>query len=144
MNKRLLLAVLLAATTAAQASSHDLEHSVTSGKALVVQLYFADNTKFSYEKYEIYRPGEKIAFQVGRTDHLGRIIFIPDKSGAWRIRAFSEDGHGADFTVDVDAAILIGKVDRTAHKQYTKIFVGVGYILGIFGVISLFYRRRKT
>jgi hypothetical protein len=60
---------------------HDLEHATKKeGNCIVVELYFSDNTKFSYEEYEIYYENEDAIFQTGRTDALGRVVFCPDRA----------------------------------------------------------------
>lgn len=122
------------------ALSHDLQHKVsTEGKCVIVHFYFPDNTKFSYENFEIYKNGSKTPFQVGRTDALGRAVFCPDESGEWIVKAFSEDGHGKIVKVYVDNA----KATSTSSlfDRYEKLFVGIGFILGIFGLTEIYLRR---
>jgi hypothetical protein len=81
-----------------------------------------------------------VAAQVGRTDRNGRIVFVPDRPGTWRVRAFSEDGHGVDETVAVDA--VAGPRRGSPADRTSRIIAGLGIILGLFGGIALFYRRR--
>ncbi|GBC88229.1 hypothetical protein HRbin13_00349 [bacterium HR13] len=120
--------------------AHDLQHSLSKeGNCVVLSFYFPDNTKFSYEKYEVYREGEKLPFQVGRTDALGRVVFCPDKRGEWTVRTTSEDGHGAIVKVKVDKASV--KTESSPFERYQKVFVGMGIVLGIFGVLELYIRR---
>lgn len=124
--------------------AHDLQHSVKKvGDTIVVSFYFPDGTKFSYENFEIYRDGEKVPFQVGRTDALGRVVFIPDKEGNWIVKVFSEDGHGSNVKVFVEKAGYIS-TEESMFKRYEKVFVGVGLILGVFGFISIFKCRRSV
>lgn len=120
--------------------AHDLQHSLSKeGKCVVLSFYFPDGTKFSYEKYEVYREGEKLPFQVGRTDALGRVIFCPDRKGSWAVKTASEDGHGAVVEVKVENASVEAK--GTLFERYQKVFVGVGIILGLFGILELYIRR---
>jgi nickel transport protein len=137
----IVLCVLLA--NVANVASHELRHVVTRTDAVVVELFYPDNTKFSNQRCEIYRSGEDTPFQVGTTDERGRIVFVPDRSGAWRIRAFSEDGHGVDFTIDVDAEELIAESNGTLFDRFSKIIVGLSLIVGIFGVVALSLARRR-
>lgn len=82
---------------------HSLTTAVEYSEAVVVKINYSDGTPFSYEKYEIYSPeDEVIPYQVGRTDREGRIIFIPDTPGKWKIKAFSEDGHGIVKEINVE------------------------------------------
>lgn len=137
-----LLAAWLAASP--MAWSHDLQYTVTQGQAVVVRLHYADDTPFSFEGYEIYPEGDKLPVQVGRTDTQGRIAFLPDKAGRWRIKAISEDGHGLDFTLSTDAAASVASSEKPAYERYGRILTGVALILGLFGIINLYLKRRNT
>ena len=86
------------------AFAHDLQYTVVGGQAVVIKLFYADNTPFTFEGYEIFRDGEKLPYQVGRTDSQGRIAFLPDQAANWRVKAISEDGHGLDFKLSTDSA----------------------------------------
>lgn len=136
----LLAAVLCLARPAA---AHDLQYSVTAGQAVVVKLFYVDNKPFSFEGYEIYRQGETLPYQVGRSDGQGRIAFLPDRAGAWRLKAISEDGHGLDFTLRTGAAAQVEAAEKPAYERYGRVIVGVAVILGLFGVLSLYVRRKR-
>jgi nickel transport protein len=136
------LALGLACTPTAAA--HDLQHTITSGGAVVIELRFADGTPFTFESYEIFPQGTGTPIQVGRTDAQGRIAFLPDRAGVWRLRAFANDGHGLDIDFTTDAAAAVGASDMPAYQRHARLFVGLGLIFGIFGLVSLFYRRRAT
>jgi nickel transport protein len=126
------------------ARAHDLQYTVTGGQAVVVRLFYADNSAFSFEGYEIYPEGEKLPIQVGRTDAKGRIAFLPDRAGTWQVKAISEDGHGLDFTLTTDAAAALTGSDKPVYERYGRIVEGVALILGLFGVISLYVKRKRT
>ena len=138
---RLLLA-LAAALFAGTLQAHSLIHTAQPGSAVIVELRYADGSPFSYESTEVYRPAESVPFLVGRTDANGRLAFVPDRSGDWRVRAFSEDGHGGDFTI---AATPDGEssVPSTGLSTIAALAVGLSVIFGIFGIWSLFVRRRS-
>lgn len=120
--------------------SHDLQHKISmEEKCIIVHFYFPDNTKFSYESFEIYKNNSKTPFQVGRTDALGRAVFCPDESGEWIVKTFSEDGHGKMVKVYVDNATATST--PSLFDRYKKLFVGAGFILGIFGLIEIYLRR---
>ncbi|MCU0841204.1 MAG: ABC transporter permease [Thiobacillaceae bacterium] len=138
-------AVLLTALALAlPAHAHDLQYTVSSGQAVVVRLFYVDTTPFSFEAYEIYPEGEKLPVQVGRTDHLGRIAFLPDKAGRWRVKAISEDGHGLDFSLDTDAAATLASSDKPLYERYGRIVVGVALLLGLFGFLNLYVKRKRS
>jgi nickel transport protein len=139
--RRLLWALLFAS---APLLAHDLQYTVAGGQAVVIRLFYVDNTPFTFEGYEIYRAGEKLPYQVGRTDNQGRIAFLPDKAAEWRIKAISEDGHGLDFKLTTDAAAQLSGAEKPAYERYGRIAVGIAVILGLFGFLSLFMKRKKT
>jgi nickel transport protein len=135
------LLALTAALLAGTLHAHALSHTAQPGSAVIVELRYADGSPFSYEAAEIYRPGEAVPFLAGRTDANGRLAFVPDRGGDWRVRVFSEDGHGGDFTVaaagDAGAttpAVGLGTVGGLA--------VGLSVLFGVFGIWSLFVRRK--
>ncbi len=108
----------------------------------MIELRFADGTPFTFESYEICAQDESTPVQVGRTDTQGRIAFLPPRAGSWRLRAFADDGHGLDITFTTDAAAAVGAAEMPAYQRHARLFVGLGLIFGIFGLVSLFYRRR--
>ncbi len=140
--RQLLLAIALAPMGACHA--HDLHSSVGAGEAVVVRLHFIDDKPFAYEAYEIFRPGETVPYQVGRSDALGRVVFLPDRAGEWRVKAMSEDGHGIDVVLYADEAARIELRDKPLFERYGRIVVGVALILGLFGLLNLYLRRKKA
>lgn len=139
---RLLLPLLLL-LAARPVLAHDLQHTVTSGQAVVIKLFYVDNTPFAFEGYEIYQDGEKLPYQVGRTDSRGRIAFLPDKAATWRVKVFSEDGHGLDFKLDTNATAVLTDAEKPAFERYGRIAVGVAVLLGVFGVLNLYVKRKQ-
>ncbi len=144
MPRFLLSSGLLFACSTLSTAAHDLQYTVVGGQAVVIKLFYADNTPFTFESYEIYRDAEKLPYQVGRTDQLGRIAFLPDAAANWRIKAISEDGHGLDFKLSTDAAAALAGSDKPAVERYSRIVIGVGLILGLFGFLSLYLKRKKA
>jgi nickel transport protein len=136
--------VLALALLAPACGAHDLQHSVGPGEALVVQMRYPDGSPFAFEAYEVHRDGEKVPHQVGRTDAAGRIAFLPGGPGAWRVRAFSEDGHGLDIRVESGPGGTAAASGQPLYDRFTRIAVGVAVILGLFGVLTMFLRRRPT
>lgn len=135
------LCLLLAISWTALA--HDLQRTVTGGQAVVIKLFYLDNAPFSFEGYEIYRDGEKLPYQVGRTDSLGRIAFLPDGAATWRVKAISEDGHGLDFKLSTDASMVLAGSEKPAVERYSRIVIGVALLLGLFGLLNLYMKRKR-
>ena len=137
----LLLPFLIAAGPAA---AHELHGDVRRGNdATIVTFTFADGTAYSHESFEIFRPGSKTPFQVGRTDALGRVILVTDGEGDWRVRVFSQDGHGADISIPAGAAPSPTASAPPADGRSSRAVLGLGIILGLFGILSLMRRNRK-
>lgn len=137
---RLFVAALMLCAACSAARAHGLEHTVSYGDAVVVTITHDDGSPFAFEAVEVLPPGETIPFQQGRTDARGRFAFVPDGDGDWRLRAFSEDGHGLDILVPVSSG-----TDTTPARsggRLSRTIMGVSILFGIFGVIALFIRRR--
>ena len=136
------VAMLLCALNCDAALAHDLEYVVGEGSAVFVKLSLSGEKEFSFESYEIYRDGENVPFQVGRTDQQGRLVFLPDRPGQWRIKVFSQDGHGRDFSITTDARGGIERAERPVVSRNLRILIGAALVFGLFGLIDLFARRR--
>jgi len=141
MRLRCAVALALCAWWSGQALAHELQHSVGEGAAVSVKLSFADGNAFAFEAYEVYRADDDIPFQVGRTDAQGRVVFIPDRAGTWRVKAFSEDGHGVDFSFTTGVSSDARDANAPALGRHLRILVGVSVIFGVFGLVTLFRRR---
>jgi len=141
MKCRLVVALALCAWLPGRALAHDLQHSIDTDTAVSVQLFFADGSAFDFESYEVYRAGDEIPFQVGRTDAQGRVVFLPDRAGTWRIKAFSGDGHGADFSFTSGAEGTVQVANGSFIERHLRLIVGVSLIFGVFGLFNLFARR---
>jgi len=123
--------------------SHDLTHKVTEQKAIVLSFSFNSSEDFSYQPYEVFAPGEKIPFAVGRTDKLSRVVFIPDRAGKWLVKVVSEDGHGKEVKVEVGKDFAIKNYSKTNFEKFQKIFVGVALIFAIFIFLQYFLKRKE-
>ncbi len=139
---RFLSFLLFFACTCVQA--HGLEYRYGLEPALVVTLTDEDGHSFSFRDYEVFRAGEQTPYQVGRTDGQGRIAFLPDRAGAWRVRAISEDGHGIDFVLQADAADRPAGVEKPAFERYGRLAFGVALILGLFASLGLYLKRTRA
>jgi nickel transport protein len=135
--------VLLAS---AGAVAHGVGHRVDRAEAVVVRFSSQHEPAMADVGYRVFSPGGRILFAQGRTDALGRAVFIPDSPGTWRVLMATDDGHGAEVEIAVDAgqvarveragAVRIGGMDRL-----TATAAGVGYVLGLGGLLALWRRR---
>lgn len=143
MRNTLIAAVLCSCLAAGIAGAHELHQKVSRGGAVIVELTYPDHSPFSYEQFEVFREGEETPFQTGRTDALGRIVFVPDRDGAWRIRTFSEDGHGLDITIEAGPQAEAGAAKTSGGDRPVRMILGVILIVAIFMVLLLFVRRNR-
>jgi hypothetical protein len=55
----------------------------------------------------------------------------------------TEDGHGLEVRVRVDEALEVTEVDGPAQAGIMNIVAGVGYLLGLAGLLALWRQRKK-
>lgn len=137
--------ILIATLTSDPVRAHRMDYSTTtSGDAVVVSLSYPFGQTPMFEPYRVYAPGSDIAFQTGRTDRLGRISFVPDRAGDWRVTIATEDGHGIDATVRVDEGGAVAASDSSRRGGPEMVLAGVGYVVGVAGLVVLLGRRRRA
>jgi nickel transport protein len=137
------LAGLLLLLPCSSVLGHALLHAFSAGEAVVVQFHFADGDKPYFEAYRIMAPDDTRPFQSGRINARGEISFRPDRPGAWRVVVATEDGHGTELRVDVDPDGVVGADGGNAGpSQVAHLTAGIGYLLGVFGIIALWRGRR--
>lgn len=142
---RKILASLLLLTALGYA--HSVDYQVDSVKAIAVTARFADEDVASYSPFEVFRPQEKIAFQTGRTDQLGRVVFAPDKPGTWLVKVQAESTHGlhgVSVPIEVDPDAVIVNYKRPLVATHTKLVVGVALLVGFFGLLSLMRKNQAV
>lgn len=124
--------------------AHEVHHDISVTGAVVVQLRYADNRPYSYEGYELYPADKDVPAQVGRTDAEGRVVFLPGENRQWRLKAFSADGHGVDLRFESPAVAGATAGSDGGTGRTALAVLGLGLILGVFGVVQLFLKRRKS
>lgn len=140
---RLVAVLVLCSWLPAGAMAHELQHRIDRGEAVFVRFSYPDGSDFSFESYEVYRAGEESPFQVGKTDEKGRVAFLPDRAGTWRVEVFSEDGHGTQVSFSTPVAGDVRDRSRSFFERHLRIVVGVSVIFGLFGLVSLAMRRGR-
>jgi len=149
MRTLLVLVTLLFISAPLLVSPSSWAHSVhydVQPKGISAKIFYATNDPASYSEYEVYGPGDKEPYQIGRTDRAGVVSFLPDRPGSWRIKVMGESSHGfhgVTLEVKVDQAFHLESFSKPLVAQYTKVIVGVSLIFGLFGLVSLYLSRRK-
>jgi len=116
--------------------SHNLQHSVSKEGSVVVSFYFAKEDDFSFQSYEVYAPKSEIPFAVGRTDALSRVSFLPNINGKWKVKVFSEDGHGKIVDIEINENMQT-KIETNSSNTLLKIVIGIMALFGIFGLLYI-------
>ncbi|MFA9461583.1 ABC transporter permease [Thiohalorhabdus methylotrophus] len=125
------------------AGGHEVHHRVLHQEAVVVQLRYADDHPFRHERYTVRRAGAEAPFQRGRTDARGRIVFVPEGKGPWRIKAQSASGHGQVLTVEAGGASAREPAEGSGTgTRWSRMVFAVGLILALFGGFTLFQNRK--
>lgn len=123
--------------------SHNLSHVVSKELSVVVSFSFSQKDDFSFQSYEVYAPHSEIPFAVGRTDAHSRVSFLPNTSGKWKVKAFSEDGHGKIIEIEVDEEML-PDMSAKSSNTFEKTLIGIMILLGFFGLIYIKKKDKKN
>jgi nickel transport protein len=126
------------------ALGHEIAHRVERAEAVILTLSFADQTPLAFAYYEVRGQGDDALLQLGQTDAGGRLSFVPHADGEYRVRVFSDDGHGLDIVVPIDAAGLPTQSGSPIVERYARPVLGVGVLLGVFGVVALLRCGRRS
>ena len=140
---RLSLALVLVLFTSL-AWGHRMHHEVSTAEAQVLSVSYAFGQQPIFEPYQIFAPDTDVPFQTGRTDMQGRVSFLPDRSGRWRVVVTTEDGHGVEVRVRVDEALEISEVEGPGAGGLAMTLAGVGYLLGLGGLFVLWRQRQAS
>ncbi|NOR57168.1 MAG: hypothetical protein GQ474_01425 [Sulfurimonas sp.] len=130
--KHLFLLVLFTAL----AFSHNLQHTISKEQSVVISFSFAKKDDFSFQNYEVYAPDSEIPFAVGRTDSLSRLSFLPNAQGKWKVKVFSQDGHGKIVDVDVNENAQI-ESKKNSNDTFQKALIGIMILFGVFGLLYI-------
>lgn len=141
--------------------AHTLHHAIGRADAVVVTIRHADGSPFADQPYRLFTPGGSSTFQRGQTDAAGRVSFLPDRAGEWRLTAAAPDGHGVDVTILVEPPASPRPADSAGAEQRSVLVAapppattsslwervrllvaGVALLAGIFGVLALALRKR--
>ena len=125
------------------AEAHRMDHAVSSAEAQVLTVSFPYGQQPIFEPYQVFAPDTDVAFQTGRTDMQGRVSFLPDRPGRWRVAVTTEDGHGLEVRIRVDEDLAITEVEGPGAGGLAMTLAGVGYLLGLGGLFVLWRQRRR-
>jgi nickel transport protein len=134
-----LLLALLAIPGVVQA--HGTVTRTSAAEATVVTITHDDGDAVAGARFDVFPPDSDTAFLSGATDARGRVVFLPDRAGNWRVRIATPDGHGADVQVAIDQSRLVAAVPPPRGSG--GVVMGFCVLFGIFGVVALVTRRTR-
>lgn len=121
-------------------------HYTVEPKGITVRVFYAADDPASYAEYELFGPGDKDPFQIGRTDRRGCLSLLPDRPGDWKVKVLGESAHGFHgITIDfkVDQAMGLAGFSKPLVATHTKLVTGFGLILSAFGIWALWRSRKQ-
>lgn len=118
-----------------------------SGKA-----YYSDQTPAVETYVEAVKQGENEPEVYGKTDKDGRFSLPLTQEGTFKVIIEGIEGHRAETLVQkmvtqnntADIQLLREEIEQLKNKIYLRdIIGGIGYIFGLFGVITLLCNRKE-
>lgn len=140
-----LLTVVFVAGLNCPAKAHSVHYKVEN-KGISVRVFYAEDDPVSYSAYEIFGPGDTIPHQKGRTDRNGFVSFLPDRQGEWIVKVTGESEHGmhaAQVEVDVNEDLFMESFKKPLVAKHTQIFIGISFLLALFGLWALIKSWKK-
>jgi nickel transport protein len=145
---RALCALIIVFFWASWGWAHGVEGAIAPAEGYLLSVRYDDGEPVSYAEARIHAPDAEPAFQTGRTDRNGRLMFYPDVPGRWRVEVKDGMGHQAALEVAVAAdtakAAPAGPADTPmALGRGPAILIGLAIIFGLAGVWYGWRSRRK-
>ena len=134
----------------ANVQAHGVDYRVERGEAAVVHFSSQHDDGMAGAGFRVFPPDGQHVFVSGNTDVLGRAVFVPDAPGTWRLLMATEDGHGAEveIVVDEDEVAVVSDSGWPAAaataNRLSATAAGVGYLLGLGGLLVLWRQRRSS
>lgn len=135
----LIIGIWIMAGLSSPAIAHTVNYQVEN-RGISARIFYSPDDPARYSQYEIFGPGDTMPHQKGRTDRNGFVSFLPDRKGKWAIKVYGESEHGmhgAQVVVDVNENFLMESFRKPLVAKYTKAFVGISFLLALFGLLVL-------
>ena len=147
-----IIALMIVAGWTPAAECHGVAGSIDPEPGYQVSAVYDDGEPMSYASVKIIAPNSKIAFQSGRTDRNGVMMFQPDQPGLWR--AVVSDSMGHRLAVEVEIAAEEQQKAQTAPETKSPVrpggsrihgvVTGLALIFGCFGFAYGWFGRRQV
>ncbi|MDR1514843.1 MAG: hypothetical protein LBS45_04045 [Synergistaceae bacterium] len=122
------------------ASAHGVGYRQTGKSAVAIEFYYSTGELMAYQEFRVYSPrDEKNSFQSGRTDEFGRVSFVPEVPGTWRIVVSDTEGHRAEASIPITQEFFDGGRDPRPVSVKSSMPEGLDLFLrAALGVSLLF------
>ena len=135
---RPILPMLLGALALAPgaALAHGTGWRLTTEKAVVVELYYANGEQMPFADVRVFAPGDAATPVLhGRADGRGRAAFVPDRDGVWTLAASDGDGHGLQAAIPVTLGGALGAVEVPARASAELRLALIASVLANVGLL---------
>lgn len=112
------------------------------GNAKGIRFFYEDGTPMAFADYRIYSPDGKI-FSQGMLDKYGRILFLPDKPGKWKIEVDDGMGHGTIKEIEISDLENPEIFKKFSIPIYFKLLLGISIIAGLTGIFFYIVASKK-
>jgi nickel transport protein len=100
------------------AFGHGAGYRRLSMSAVSLEFFYSTGELMAYQEARVYSPRDDHAsFQSGRTDEFGRVSFVPDTPGDWRVVVRDEEGHLADAKIRVAEEFINGSAEAVPESS---------------------------
>ena len=118
--------------------AHGVGFREISLKSVPLEFFYSTGEKMSYCEAKIFSPKDsKFAAQSARTDEQGRIAFIPDISGDWRVIVNDGQGHQCEAKINITEEFLKNQNKIADIKQNHENNSPVGFELFIRALLGV-------
>ena len=120
--------------------AHGVGYREISLKAVPLEFFYSTGEKMSYCEAKIFSPEDsKFAVQSLRTDEQGRLSFIPDRTGDWRVIVNDGQGHQCEAKINITEEFLKDKNKIMNVSENNNSPVGFElFIRALLGVSLIF------
>ncbi|OOH88813.1 hypothetical protein BMT54_08300 [Pasteurellaceae bacterium 15-036681] len=123
------------------------------GEKILGKAYYSDQSPAAETYVEAVKLGDTEPAVYGKTDAEGRFNLPLNQEGTFNVVIEGMEGHRAETQVtkrissqhnSADLQLLREEIEQLKNKIYLRdVLGGIGYILGIFGIVSLLRNKKE-
>jgi len=125
--------------------SHGVFYDLING-SVALRVTAPNNIAIDNANITIFAPESSLPFTKGKTDLNGNFAFVPDSHGEWKVIIDVPSDHGSHlkkFDITIDESLNVKDFEKTPFDRYINIISVLGFLFGIFGILSLIKSKRK-